>query len=134
MNVLLEAHPASVFLVMTAMMVTPLHLLATYVFSGASARKGMAVAAAWLAWGAVMSVVCLWELPEELGPFGALVVPAAWITPSLILVLGRRWFLSQPLDQRWLVGLQVWRVIGAAFLFELALGNLPGIFAYPAGV
>ncbi|UCH46419.1 MAG: hypothetical protein JSU95_09790 [Betaproteobacteria bacterium] len=38
------------------------------------------------------------------------------------------------MSQRWLVGLQVWRVIEGLFLIEMARGNLPGMFAYPAGI
>ena len=34
---------------------------------------------------------------------------------------------------RWLILLQLWRAIGGVFLIEMARGNLPGIFAVPAG-
>jgi hypothetical protein len=33
----------------------------------------------------------------------------------------------------WLVGVQVFRVLGAAFLLQWAAGRLPGVFAIPAG-
>ena len=42
--------------------------------------------------------------------------------------------LAERLSSHWLIGLQLWRAIGAVFLIEMARGNLPGIFAYPAGV
>lgn len=81
-----------------------------------------------------MSWVCLSELPRKLGPPGSLFVPVAWILPSLVLYLRRDWFLSEALCQKWLVGLQLFRAIGGVFLVEMARGNIPGIFAYPAGV
>jgi hypothetical protein len=34
----------------------------------------------------------------------------------------------------WLVGFQVFRVLGAVFLAQWAVGRLPGVFAIPAGV
>jgi len=38
------------------------------------------------------------------------------------------------LPQRWIVGLQFFRVEGVIFLVLLAMGRLPGVFAWPAGV
>jgi hypothetical protein len=132
---LLDVHPLTLVIVSAAVMVTPLHLMATYVFSGASARKGALIAAAVLAWGAVMAWVCLSNLVGRLGaPLGSLLVPLCWLAPSLVVFLLRDWLLAEPLSQRWLVGLQLWRVIGAVFLVEMARGKLPAIFAIPAGV
>lgn len=131
---MLEAHPATLVVVMAALMVTPLHLLATFVFSGASARKGAIAAAVVLAWGAVMVWFCLARVAERGGPLAALWIPLSWAMPSLLVWRARNWLLAAPLSQRWLVGLQLWRVIGAVFLLEMAGGRLPAIFALPAGV
>jgi hypothetical protein len=38
------------------------------------------------------------------------------------------------LPQSWIVGVQFFRVEGAVFLVLLAMGRLPGVFAWPAGV
>jgi hypothetical protein len=38
------------------------------------------------------------------------------------------------IDLRWLTAIQAWRVIGVAFLALYALGLLPGLFAWPAGL
>lgn len=131
---IMNAHPVTVIVVMSAVLVTPFYMLCTYVFSGASAKKGALIGAGFLIWGAGMTWVCLSGLVQDIGPLGSLVVPFCWITPSLILVLGRNWFLSEPLAQHWLIGLQLWRVIGGVFLIEMAGRNIPGIFAYPAGI
>ncbi|HIC82441.1 MAG TPA: hypothetical protein EYH07_01190 [Kiloniellaceae bacterium] len=131
---MINAHPVTLIVVMAAVLVTPFYMLCTYVFSGASAKKGALVGAGFLIWGAAMTWVCLSGLVQDIGPLGRLVVPLCWITPSLILVLGRNWFLSEPLSQHWLIGLQVWRVIGGVFLIEMAGRNIPGVFAYPAGI
>lgn len=131
---MLEAHPATIVVVIAALMVTPLHLFATYVFSGASARKGATVAAAVLAWGAVMVWFCLARVAERGGPLGSLWIPLLWAAPGVLVWLARDWLLAEPLSQRWLVGLQLWRVIGAVFLVEMAGGKLPAIFALPAGL
>jgi hypothetical protein len=131
---LLDAHPATLVVVMAALMVTPLHLLATYVFSGASARKGAIVAAVTLTWGAFMVWFCLAQVVQRSGPLGNLYVPLLWAAPSLLVWLARDWLLAEPLSQRWLIGLQLWRVIGALFLVEMARGQLPAVFALPAGI
>ena len=115
-------------------MVTPFYLFATYVFSGASPRKGGQSGAAVLVWGAFMFWVCLSGTPQKLGLPGNLIVPLAWVLPSLILLWKRNWFLDRKLSQRWLIGLQLFRVIGGVFLIEMTRGNIPGIFAYPAGL
>jgi len=131
---MMPAHPLTVMIVIGSCMVTPFYLLGTYVFSGASRAKGLQVGAAFLLFGALMSWVCLGDVPGRLGLIGNLIVPLAWIIPSLILFMGRNWFLSRELAQRWLIGLQLFRAIGGVFLIEMARGNLPGIFAYPAGL
>ena len=46
----------------------------------------------------------------------------------------RNWFLSQRLSQKWLIGLQILRLVGILFLIEMILGHIPGTFAYPAGL
>jgi hypothetical protein len=129
-----DAHPVTIIIIVGAMMVVPAYLLATYVFSGASKGKSLRIAGAFAVFGAVMSWVCLAGLPRKLGPAGSLFVPAAWILPSLILFVWRDWFLSKELCQKWLVGLQLFRAIGGVFLIEMGRGNIPGIFAYPAGL
>ena len=131
---MLDAHPLSVIIVTAAMLVTPMYVVCTYHFSGASAKKGLAIGGVFLALGALMTWVCLARIPDALGPLGALIIPICWITPSLILWFYRDWFLEQPLSQHWLIGLQVWRVIGGVFLLEYSRHNVPAIFAFPAGI
>jgi hypothetical protein len=131
---IMNAHPLTVIVVMAAMMVAPMYALWAYVASNASARKGARIGAAFLVWGAVMSWVCLARVPLSVGPLGRLIIPVCWAGPTVVLLMYRGWFLDRPLAQHWLIGLQVWRVVGGVFLVEMARGNLPGIFAYPAGV
>lgn len=131
---MMNASPVTVVVVMAAFLVTPIHVLATYTFSGASKRKGLRIGAAWLLLGAFMFWVCLADIPRRLGLAGNLVVPVMWLTPSLVLFIWRDWFVDRWLCQKWLIGLQLWRAIGGVFLIEMARGNIPGIFAYPAGL
>ena len=131
---MLDAHFLSVFIVVGSIMVTPIYVMATYVFSGASSKKGLQIGVVFLIWGSLTFWVCLYQLPSKLGLAGNLIVPLSWILPSLFLYLQRNWFLSQELSQKWLVGLQLFRVIGGVFLIEMVGGHIPGIFAYPAGI
>jgi len=131
---IMNAHATTVIIIIGTIMVPPIYTLGTYVFSEASRTKGMQIGIAFLIFGSLMGWVCLSGVPKRLGLIGNLIVPVAWILPSLILYLWRNWFLSQRLSQKWLIGLQVFRAIGGVFLIEMILGNIPGIFAYPAGI
>lgn len=66
-------------------------------------------------------------------------LPIAILGPVIvgapILLLSKR--VGQLLDAMpagWLVGLQAYRVFGAAFLAGALRGTLPGLFGYPAGI
>jgi hypothetical protein len=66
-------------------------------------------------------------------------VPLAVILPPVIglpLVMrsGRVAAALDPAPPGWLVGIQVYRVLGANFLALWAYGALPGVFALPAGI
>ena len=134
MYMITDAHFLTIFIVMAAFLVTPFYLLATYAFSGASIGKGAILGAIALVFGAFMFWVCLAGIPSKLGLPGNLIVPAAWFLPSLLLYWKRDWVLEKPLSQKWIVGLQLFRVIGGVFLIEMARGNVPAVFAYPAGI
>lgn len=131
---MMDAHPLTVIVVVGSIMVTPFYIFAAYVFSGASARKGAWIGSAFLLFGAVMFYIGIADIPRSLGLLGNAIVPLLWALPVLILFIWRDWFLSDPLSQKWLIGLQLFRAIGAVFLIEMLRGNLPGIFAWPAGV
>ncbi|MEM7699370.1 MAG: hypothetical protein AAF236_13315 [Verrucomicrobiota bacterium] len=128
-----SAHPLTLFIVLAAMLVTPLYLFATFAFSGASLKRGLLIGVIALVAGAGMFLVCLFGVPDRLGLPGNLIIPVAWLAPSIVLLLTRRWVLADPLSSRWLIGLQLWRAIGGVFLIEMMRGHLPGIFAHPAG-
>lgn len=130
----LDFHPLSLVMVMAALMATPFYVLLVYTFSGASRVKGAVAGAGFLVFGAVMALVCVAAVPMRMGPSGGLIVLTCWVAPTAILFARRRWFLAEPLSQQWLIGLQLWRAIGAAFLLEMGRGNIPGSFAYPAGI
>lgn len=131
---ILDAHVLTVIIIVGSIMVTPYYVLGVYAISGASIEKGMQIGSAFLIWGACMFWVCLSETPAKLGLAGNLIVPISWILPSLILYWKRDWFLSAKLSQKWLIGLQLFRIIGGVFLIEMVRGHIPGIFAYPAGI
>ena len=133
MYTLLDSHIVTIVIIVGSIMVTPLYVFATFVFSNASKAKGLILSVAFLLFGAFMFWVCLSNTADKVGAIGQLIVPAAWFLPSLFLYLLKDWILSEPLSQKWLIGLQVFRVIGGVFLIEMVLGNIPGIFAYPAG-
>ena len=96
---LMNAHALTVIIIIGTIMVTPIYVLGTYVFSGASRTRGMQIGVAFLVFGSLMFWLCLSDVPRRLGLIGNTIVPLAWILPSLILYLRRDWFLSQRLSQ-----------------------------------
>jgi hypothetical protein len=67
------------------------------------------------------------------------VLPLAIFVPVVLglVLLMRSSRIAPALDAlppSWLVGLQVYRVFGGAFLVQLALGHLSPVFALPAGI
>lgn len=130
-----EANPATLIIVMGSVMVTPFYLLLTYAVSGASLQIGSLLAGLVLLWGAVMSWLCLIDIIDILGDLGNLIVPLSWILPNLVVVAFQKFLLAKPLNQKYLVGLQLFRAIGGVFLIEYGNDrNIPGIFAFPAGI
>ena len=134
MYAITDAHPITVIVIMSAFLVTPIYVLATYTFSGASKRKGLRIGAGFVVFGAVMFWVCIADLPRRLDLAGNLIVPAAWAAPTLVLFIWRDWFVDRWLCQKWLIGLQLFRAIGGVFLIEMVRGDVPRVFAYPAGL
>lgn len=53
---------------------------------------------------------------------------------SVVAYKARHWILGHGVSQHLLIGLQLIRPIGMVFVLEHTQGNLPGIFAYPAGL
>ena len=91
----------------------------------------------WLAaaWYAAYQGAFVPAVPDQRSP----AVPLAIFVPVIvwIAVLRRSKIMAAVLDAipaSWLIGLQTYRVIGAAFLAQWALGNASGAFALPAGV
>jgi hypothetical protein len=50
-----------------------------------------------------------------------------WRSPTVGLVI-------DAIPQQWLVGVQIFRILGGIFLVLYAIGKMPGVFAWPAGV
>ena len=96
-------------------------------------RTWLLVAAPLLAW-----LAAAWTLAPT-GVFQVFpVLPLAIVLPVAVglVLLMRSHRIATLLDATppsWLVGLQVYRVFGGAFLVQLALGNLSPTFALPAG-
>lgn len=54
------------------------------------------------------------------------------ISVTLTVIFSKR-IIGPGLNQRWLIGIQLFRAIGMLFVLEWARGNLPAVFALPAG-
>lgn len=92
----------------------------------------IAVAMTWclLAFGIVKYEIDSFVLGEDFPPRPLLYLFLA----SIVAYKARHWILGHGVSQHLLIGLQLIRPIGMVFVFEHTQGNLPGIFAYPAGL
>jgi len=101
-------------------------------------RTWLAVTVPLFAWFALIWVLALADVFRvRPGAFPAL--PLAIFAPVLLglVLMTRSRRIAAALDAlppSWLVGLQVYRVFGGAFLVQLALGHLTAFFALPAGI
>jgi hypothetical protein len=100
----------------------------------------LAVAVPLVAWFIVMWVLGVrgtFHISPD--PLSRLPIPVAVVLPvavGLMLLLRSR-AIATVLDDvpaSWLIGLQVYRVIGAGFLANWLLGSAPAAFALPAGI
>jgi hypothetical protein len=105
--------------------------------AGAHGAALLLPAAALLTW----FVACLLAAGANLYVASAEGLPTIQYGIVLPIVLGilasrlpaaRRWLAAMP--QAWLIGVQLYRVLGAIFLVLYGLGRLPGLFAWPAGL
>jgi hypothetical protein len=94
-----------------------------------------AILVAWLGTTATLA----WLGAYHGGPGRFPLLPVATVAPVLVGALLIRhsnavWRVVEAVPQQWLVGVQLWRVIGAVFVVLWAGGSLPGAFALPAGL
>ena len=97
-------------------------------------RTWAAVAVPLLAWFALIWLIALTEAFRVFPPLLPLAIFAPVVVGLVLIIRSRR--IAAALDAMppsWLVGLQVYRIFGGAFLVQLALGNLSPVFALPAG-
>jgi len=103
---------------------------------GATARQSrwiigsVVVAAAWL-----LGVFLLGGAGNDVLPPRIPVALSATLLVGYLLLLSptfRRIIAAVP--QHWLIGIQVFRILGAVWLVSYFAGGLPGLFALPAGI
>lgn len=101
-------------------------------------ESGRGRTAAWtafgiaLAWGALAWVLLRAPVDRNSPLFQATPLLIMAVAVGLTALFARR-IVGPGLNQRWLIGLQVFRAIGMVFVLEWSRGQLPGVFALPAG-
>ncbi len=122
-----QAHWTTVLFILFTFAVTPFYWF--FVLPG---KKATIMAWITAVTGAVVLTLVLFNVTGRLGPVGGALIGLMWIIPPIIVWKYRNWF--RDLEQRPLVGLQVFRLIGAFFIVEMFRGNIPSSFALPAGI
>ena len=124
---IMNAHPLTFFIVLFAMFITPFYWTLILPTSRAIVIGWLTAVIATLA-----CVFTLLSLQAQLGMFGGLLIGGMWLLFPGLVWINRRWFAG--LSQKPIVGLQIFRLIGAVFLVEMERGHIPASFAGPAGV
>jgi hypothetical protein len=101
----------------------------------------LAIAVPFVLWAAVIWVLAVRDTFRPVaGPIRAVpVLPLTILLPvpiglALLTYSRRVASLLDATPPSWLIGVQVYRVLGGIFLVEWSRGNLPGAFALPAGI
>jgi len=131
---MLNASPFTTWSILIIYFLLPLYVFGTFYFSGASKKKSIKLALITTLWGALIFWVVKSNLRDLLGQIGLALPLITLIIPVGIVYIARHYLTQDDLSQFWLVGLQIVRVVGVVFLLEMVRGNIPGIFAYPAGL
>lgn len=99
-------------------------------------RSRIALAIIIVAWVAIVVAIEIVDGFESGGIGLVMAVTAAPLIASTVAFRASAWFRSTVLgiDPRMVLAAQLWRVVGAAFLFGWAADDLPADFAIPAGV
>jgi hypothetical protein len=124
---IMNASVVSVFCIMFTMLFVPMFWF--FVLPADKARRMSVIT---LLLGTCMSTFVFFNGITFFGPFGGLLVLALWAIPAALVWRNRAYFVG--LDQRYLVGLQVFRLIGALFIIEMFGGHVPVAFALAAGI
>lgn len=118
--------------VLTLYALVPLYVFATYYFGGASLRKSLFCGLAVFIWQYVVFVFARSPMLLDFNiPATILLVFLVALPP--IYVYYDKHFLAFQASQYFLVGLQIFRIIGTIFIVEMSLGHVPAFFALFAG-
>ncbi len=130
---MLDASSFTTWSILIVSILLPFYVFATFYFSGASKKKSIKLAVITALWGALIFWAVKSDLRGLIGPAGPALVLVALVIPVGVVYKARHYLTQNDLSQFWLVGLQLARVLGGVFLIEMVRGNIPGIFAHPAG-
>ncbi len=113
--------------------VPPWFMFITFRESGRSLKAAWRAFAVPLLWG----VLAWWMVKADIGWEGHVLLDARplvimFLAVAATAVFARR-IVGPGLNQKWLIGLQLFRAIGMVFVLEWVRGNLTGVFAQPAG-
>lgn len=126
------SRPLVVFFVLLGL---ALGLRRTALARGSQVATWLAIAVPLLAWYLLMNWVGQSDLYPSIPwtrPLAILAPPLLWLV--LLMRSARMAAVLDTIPQSWLIGLQVYRILGYVFLVLWAAGRAPAIFALPGGI
>lgn len=125
--------PITEVLILSTWGITPWYVFYTFKRSGHSALKVYTLTAFVVGWSLLGFGIAKYGIDLSLG-INEQVRPLIYVSlASIFTWVFRKSLVGHGLSQNLLIGLQVFRPLGLVFLIEHARGNLPGVFAHPAG-
>ncbi|MEM7184820.1 MAG: hypothetical protein AAF518_28250 [Spirochaetota bacterium] len=127
-------HPITFLVYVGSTFLVPLIALGTYLSSGASLRKSLAISLCTSVWGLIMFLFArYWQFEIGNPVIVWLLVFINLLWPSLLVIVYRDFFIGDGLSMAWLTFVQATRYMGGLFILE-NLRGLTGIeFAYTSG-
>lgn len=125
--IFMQAHWLTVLAINFTLLFTPV-----YWFFVMSTEKAVKVALITVFVESLALTGLLFNIVQQLGDFGGLLIMFMWVAPASLLWANRDYFRG--LDQKKLVALQIFRLLGVFFILEMSRGHIPASFALPAGI
>jgi hypothetical protein len=123
----MDAHLLSVAVILFTALFVP-----AFWFWVLPVNKAKRLALVTIVFGTITTTATFFDGLALLGVLGGPMILALWIVPSALVWRYRNYFSD--VNQRHLVFLQIFRVIGGLFILEMVRGHIPASFALPAGI
>jgi hypothetical protein len=129
-----KAQYSTYLIILIPYVLAPLYAFLTYAFDKVPLKKSIYIGLGTLIWASSMFYISYTNALNYFGSFKTVIVILN-VLLSAFLAYKYRFWLTKELHSQWfLVGLQVFRIIGIVFIIETLFGDFPPVFSIPGGI